>query len=343
MKKVLSIILAVILTAGCLSGCNFGGKSDRDGKLTVVATIFPEYDWVMNVLGDNPAGAEVTLLLDSGVDLHNYQPTAADILKISDCDLFLYVGGESDGWVKDVLRNANNKNMVVINLLDVLGDAVKEEEVVEGMQEDEHDHDHEDGDDDHDHEDGDHDHHEHEEEPEYDEHVWLSLRNAEILTGSIADALGKLDPDHADTYKKNAEAYKGKLKELDGQYKAAVSGANVKTVLFGDRFPFRYLTDDYGLTYYAAFVGCSAETEASFETVIFLAKKADELSLPAVLTIEGNNHRIAETIVQNTNDKNRKILTMDSMQGTTSKDIKNGVTYLSVMEKNLSVLKEALN
>ena len=334
MKKVLSIILAVILTAGCLSGCNFGGKSDRDGKLTVVATIFPEYDWVMNVLGDNPAGAEVTLLLDSGVDLHNYQPTAADILKISDCDLFLYVGGESDGWVKDVLRNANNKNMVVINLLDVLGDAVKEEEVVEGMQEDEHDHDHEDGD---------HDHHEHEEEPEYDEHVWLSLRNAEILTGSIADALGKLDPDHADTYKKNAEAYKGKLKELDGQYKAAVSEANVKTVLFGDRFPFRYLTDDYGLTYYAAFVGCSAETEASFETVIFLAKKADELSLPAVLTIEGNNHRIAETIVQNTNDKNRKILTMDSMQGTTSKDIKNGVTYLSVMEKNLSVLKEALN
>lgn len=334
MKKVLSIILAVILTAGCLSGCNFGGKSDRDGKLTVVATIFPEYDWVMNVLGDNPAGAEVTLLLDSGVDLHNYQPTAADILKISDCDLFLYVGGESDGWVKDVLRNANNKNMVVINLLDILGDAVKEEEVVEGMQEDEYDHDHEDGD---------HDHHEHEEEPEYDEHVWLSLRNAEILTGSIAEALGKLDPDHADTYKKNAEAYKGKLKELDGKYKDTVSAANVKTVLFGDRFPFRYLTDDYGLTYYAAFVGCSAETEASFETVIFLAKKADELSLPAVLTIEGNNHRIAETIVQNTKDKNRKILTMDSMQGTTSKDIKNGVTYLSVMEKNLSVLKEALN
>ena len=335
MKKVLSIILAVILTAGCLSGCNFGGKSDRDGKLTVVATIFPEYDWVMNVLGDNPAGAEVTLLLNSGVDLHNYQPTADDILKISTCDLFIYVGGESDRWVDDVLRNAANKNMVVINLLDVLGDAVKEEEVVEGMQEDEHDHDHEDGDEDHDHEHG--------EEPEYDEHVWLSLKNAELLTGRIAESLAKLDPAHKDVYEKNAEAYKGKLKTLDEQYQKAVSEANLKTVLFGDRFPFRYLTDDYGLTYYAAFVGCSAETEASFETVIYLAKKTDELSLPAVLTIEGNDHRIAETIIQNSNNKKRKILTMDSMQGTTAKDIKNGTTYLSVMEKNLTVLKEALN
>lgn len=342
MKKVLSIILAVILTAGCLSGCNFGGKSDRDGKLTVVATIFPEYDWVMNVLGDNPAGAEVTLLLNSGVDLHNYQPTADDILKISTCDLFIYVGGESDRWVDDVLRNAANKNMVVINLLDILGDAVKEEEVVEGMQEEEHDH--EDGDEDHDHEDGDEDHdHKHGEEPEYDEHVWLSLKNAELLTGRIAEALAKLDPAHKDVYEKNAEAYKGKLKTLDEQYQKAVSEANLKTVLFGDRFPFRYLTDDYGLTYYAAFVGCSAETEASFETVIFLAKKSDELSLPAVLTIEGNDHRIAETIIQNSNNKNRKILTMDSMQGTTAKDIKNGTTYLSVMEKNLTVLKEALN
>jgi len=353
MKKVLSIILAVLLTAGCLSGCKFGGKSDDSGKLQVVATIFPEYDWVMNILGDNPAKAEVTLLLNSGVDLHNYQPTADDILKISTCDLFIYVGGESDRWVDDVLRNAANKNMVVINLLDVLGDAVKEEEVVEGMQEDEHDHDHEDGDDDHDHEDGgeDHDHedgdedhdHEHGEEPEYDEHVWLSLKNAELLTGRIAEALAKLDPAHKDVYEKNAEAYKGKLKTLDEQYQKAVSEANLKTVLFGDRFPFRYLTDDYGLTYYAAFVGCSAETEASFETVIFLAKKSDELSLPAVLTIEGNDHRIAETIIQNSNNKNRKILTMDSMQGTTAKDIKNGTTYLSVMEKNLTVLKEALN
>ena len=349
MKKALSVLLAVLLAAGCLSGCKLGRKPDSDGKLKVVATIFPEYDWVMSVIGDNPAKAEVTLLLDSGVDLHNYQPTAADILKISECDLFIYVGGESDGWVNDVLKSANNKNMVVINLLDALGDAVKEEEVVEGMQEEEHDHDHEDADHDHedadhDHEDGDHDHdHEHGEEPEYDEHVWLSLKNAGILTGSIAEAFCKADPEHADTYKKNAEAYKGKLKTLDEQYRKAVSEANVKTVLFGDRFPFRYLTDDYNLTYYAAFVGCSAETEASFETVIFLAGKMDELSLPAVLTIEGNDHKIAETIVRNTGAKNQKILTMDSMQSTTTKDIKNGTTYLSVMEQNLTVLKEALN
>ena len=152
----------------------------------------------------------------------------------------------------------------------------------------------------------------------------------------------ELDPDNKSTYAANAAAYIEKLSALDGAYQSAVDGAAHKTVLFGDRFPFRYLVDDYGLRYYAAFAGCSAETEASFETVSFLAKKVDELGLPCVLTIEGAQHRIAETIVQNTAGKNQKVLTMDSMQSTTSKDVANGATYLSVMEKNLSVLKEAL-
>ena len=273
------------------------------------------------------------MLLDNGVDLHSYQPTADDIVKISDCDLFLYVGGESEGWVEDALKNSANKDRKVINLLDVLGDSVKSEEVVEGMQEEEHEH--EEGEE---HEDG--EVHEHEEEA--DEHVWLSLKNAEVLVGAISNALQELDDDNKEIYAANADTYVKKLAALDAEYQTAVDNATCKTVLFGDRFPFRYLVDDYGLNYYAAFVGCSAETEASFETISFLAKKVDELGLPCVLTIEGAQHKIGETIVQNTAEKNQKVLTMDSMQSTTSKDVKNGTTYLSVMEKNLSVLKEAL-
>ncbi len=331
MKKAVSVVLALLLLAGCLSACSSGEQkpAPESGRLQIVTTIFPEYDWVMNILGEGRANADVTMLLDTGVDLHSFQPTAADILKISTCDLFIYVGGESDEWVDDALREATNKSMTVVSLLDVLGDAVKEEEVVEGMQEEEHEHDEDE--DEHD-----------EEEVEYDEHVWLSLKNAAVLVGSISDALQKADPANAEAYRRNAAAYTEKLNALDAEYRAAVSAASVKTLLFGDRFPFRYLADDYGLSYYAAFVGCSAETEASFETITFLAQKADELSLPAVMTIEGTDHRIAETVVQNTQAKDRQILVMDSMQSVTAKDVKNGTTYLSIMEKNLSVLKDAL-
>ena len=347
MKKILVYILTAAIIAGCLCACNSGNnaknpddKGNSAKALKIVTTIFPEYDWVMNVLGENPGNAEVTMLLDNGVDLHSYQPTVDDILKISTCDLFIYVGGESDEWVEDALKEAVNKNMVVINLLDTLGKAVKEEEIVEGMQaEEEHEHDHDHEDEDHEHED--HDEHEHE-EVEYDEHVWLSLKNAAKIVDSVSDALAKVDSANAETYRNNAASYKEKLNALDSEYKEAVSNARVKTLLFGDRFPFRYLVDDYNISYYAAFVGCSAETEASFETITFLSKKVDELSLNAVMTIEGNDHRIAETIVRNTGSKDQQILTMDSMQSTTSKDVKNGATYLSIMQKNLTVLKDAV-
>ena len=350
MKKYLIIIISAIITAGFLTACASGasgtakGDAEGENRLQIVTTIFPEYDWVMNILGNNPADAEVSMLLDNGVDLHSYQPTADDILKISKCDMFIYVGGESDEWVEDALKEAVNKDMAVINLLDVLGDSVKEEEVVEGMQEEEHEHGHDDGEE-HEHEDGDAEEHEHdheEGEAEYDEHVWLSLRNAATLTGYISKELQRIDEKNADIYKKNTDDYIAQLNALDKEYADAVSAASVKTLLFGDRFPFRYLTDDYGLTYYAAFVGCSAETEASFETITFLAEKVDELSLHAVMTIEGKDKRIAETIIQNTKSKDQQILTLDSMQSTTSKDVENGVSYLSVMENNLSVLKEAL-
>ena len=325
MKKFLSIIAAAAIAVSCLCGCSSANKSgNQNGKIQIVTTIFPEYDWVMNILGDNPANAEVTYLLNNGTDLHSFQPTANDIMKISSCDLFVYVGGESDEWVEDVLKEAVNKDMVTINLLDVLGDKVVEEELVEGMQGEEEEED------------------AGEEEIEYDEHVWLSLKNAKILVQSISDEIQKIDPANAEAYKANTTAYIGKLDQLDKDYQDVVNNASIKTVLFGDRFPFRYLIDDYGLEYYAAFVGCSAESEASFETVTFLSKKVDELSLPVILTIEGNDKKIAETIISNTQSKDQTVLTMDSMQSTTSKDVANGVTYIQVMSGNLEVLKKAL-
>lgn len=321
MKKILALLLALWIPAAVLSGCAPQDDSAASNKLNIVTTIFPTYDWVREILGAETDRAEITMLLDSGVDLHSYQPTVDDIVKISDCDLFLYVGGESDGWVDDALKNAPNKERKVIRLLDVLGDSAKAEETVEGMQEEEHDH---------------------EEEAEYDEHIWLSLKNAQVLVAAISEALQESDPARKDTYAANAAAYAEKLSALDGEYRAAVDSGKYKTLLFGDRFPFRYLADDYGLDYYAAFPGCSAETEASFETVSFLAGKMDALGLPCVLTIEGTQHKIAETIVQNTTQKNQQILTMDSMQAVTANDAASGVSYLSIMEKNLSVLKKAL-
>lgn len=307
-----------LFTIIAAAGCNAEIKNE---KLSVVATIFPEYDWVMNILGEENDSVEVTLLLSDGVDLHNYQPTVADIATISTCDLFIYVGGESDRWVSDALKNALNKDMAVVELLEVLGDDVKDEEIKDGMQTEPE---------------------EEEEEQEADEHVWLSVRNAAFLTQEIAAELGRLDPDNADAYAANALSYKEKLSALDDKFKQAVEEGNQDTLIFGDRFPFRYLTDDYGLDYYAAFSGCSAETEASFETIVFLAQKADELGVKCILTIEGTTHSIAQTVVANTKEKNQKILVMDSMQSVTSADVKNGATYLSLMEKNLSVLKEAL-
>lgn len=321
MKKILALLLALWIPAAVLSGCAPQDDSAASNKLNIVTTIFPAYDWVREILGAETDRAEITMLLDSGVDLHSYQPTVDDIVKISNCDLFLYVGGESDGWVDDALKNAPNKERKVIRLLDVLGDSAKAEETVEGMQEEEHDH---------------------EEEAEYDEHIWLSLKNAQVLVAAISEALQESDPARKDTYAANAAAYAEKLSALDGEYRAAVDSGKYKTLLFGDRFPFRYLADDYGLDYYAAFPGCSAETEASFETVSFLAGKMDALGLPCVLTIEGTQHKIAETIVQNTAQKNQQVLTMDSMQAVTANDAASGVSYLSIMEKNLSVLKEAL-
>lgn len=314
MKRIIVLLLSALMVLSVLSGCD-NKKNNNDNKLKVVTTIFPIYDWVREVLGD--VDADVEVLLNNGVDLHSYQPTVDDIAKINNADVFMYVGGESDGWVESVLES--NKNVRVVNLLEVLGDSVKLEEELEGV---EHDYEHD-----------------HEDEEEYDEHVWLSLRNAKKCVEAIKDVLCELDSSNADRYEKNAEEYIEKLELLDQKYMEVVSNSKNNTLIFGDRFPFRYLVDDYNLNYYAAFVGCSTESEASFNTITFLAKKLDELGLTSILTIEGNNHKIAETIIKNTENKNQEILTLNSMQGS----ILEGDTYLSIMKNNLEVLKKALN
>ena len=349
MKKFISILVAAVMAASCLSACgqvnsaaleteqsvsdanlstSEESQSENDNnkteKVKIVTTIFPEYDWVRQIAGDKVSDMDITMLLDNGVDMHSYQPTADDIMKISDCDLFIYVGGESDEWVNDALKEAVNKDMQVIDLLDVLGEQVKMEELVEGMQ------------------DAEHEEEEEHEEKEYDEHVWLSLKNAETLCDAIAEALGNADPDNKAVYDTNKAAYIDQLVSLDNQYREVVDQASMTTLLFGDRFPFRYMVDDYGLSYYAAFAGCSAESEASFETISFLAKKIDELGLKYVMTIEKSDQKIAKTIIENTQNKDQSILTLDSMQSTTSADVANGMTYLSIMEGNLNILKEAL-
>ena len=317
MKKLISLALCLAILTGALVGCSTFKKND--GKLRVIVSVFPVYDWVRNIVGDSDE-VDASLLLDSGVDLHSFQPTAEDIAEIAAADVLICLGGLSDKWVDEVVRSSGNKDLTVVRLLDVLGDRAKEEELVEGMQ-------------------GEEEEEEEEEGPEYDEHVWLSLKNASYLTGRLAEILAEADPENGDLYKKNAAAYAAELDGLDKKYEEAVSAASVKTLVFGDRFPFRYLTDDYGITYYAAFVGCSAESEASFETVAFLAGKVDELGLRSVIKIETSDGAVARAVVESTKTKDQQILTVNSLQSATGAG---GETYLSAMEDNLEVLKKAL-
>ncbi len=322
MKKLLSVILCAVMLVTVLSACSGTGEKADDGKLDIVCTIFPEYDWVMQILGDKAADANVTLLLDNGADLHNYQPTADDIIRISNCDMFIYVGGESDKWADDVLAGATNPDMVVISLIDVLGNNAKVERTVEGMQTEEE-----------------------EEEEEYDEHVWLSLINARLFCTRIAERLAAIDEENSQTYIDNGGAYVDKLNELHNTYQQRImeTGNVMPTLLFADRFPFRYMTDDYGIQYFAAFSGCSAESEASFETIKFLANKVDELSLKYVMIIDGSTEDIAKTVIDSTNDKNQQILVLNSMQTSTTADYQNGSTYYSIMEENLEVIITAIS
>ena len=368
------LFLCIVLSVGCSVVKNTSGKNTtrknaesentieqnsiekgNSNKISIVCTTFPQYDWVKNILGEEAERFNVTLLLDNGVDMHSYQPAVKDIATAGSSNLFIYVGGESDTWVEDALKEAKNKDLKAINLMETLGNSVKEEEVVEGMQEERESlgHSHEKSSKEK-QEQTQKESHENsqeingqkeaaDEEPEYDEHIWLSIRNAEIMVKNIEKAIEQLDSDNAKVYQTNAENYIKKLDTLDKQYANTIQNAKNKAILFGDRFPFRYMADDYDLKYYAAFAGCSAETMAGFETVTFLAKKADELRLPVILTIENSDGRIAEAVKSNTTKKNQKILAMNSLQSVTKEQIADGITYLQVMQENLSVLSEALN
>ena len=267
------VFMLVAINSSLFAKTKKADKKSKSSKVSIVTTIFPEYDWVRQLLGDKNQNTELTLLLGNGVDLHSYQPSIQDVAKISTADIFIFVGGESDGWVKDALKNAKNKEMIVLNLMEILGDKVKEEEIVEGMEGEE----------------------EEEEEAEYDEHVWLSLKNAKVICEKITEALCQKDSKNAATYQNNLSEYLAQLDELDWVYSAVINNASKDTLIFGDRFPFRYLVDDYNLNYYAAFVGCSAETEASFKTVIFLANKMDELDSNYIFKIESGDDKLAKT------------------------------------------------
>ena len=322
MRRFLAITLVYIMLAVILTGCS-QYSTGSDGNISVVCTSFPQYDWTRQILGDKTDNFELVLLMNNWTDLHNYQPTVDDIIKISTCDLFIYVGGESDKWVDDALKGATNKKMVIINLLDVLGHSVKMEEITEGME-------------------GEHRDEHGSDETEYDEHVWLSLKNAQVFCAVIENTLASLDVDHAGEYMSNLNEYTDRLSALDAEYRTTVDAAPINTLLFGDRFPFRYLLDDYGLDYHAAFAGCSTETEAGFDTIIFLTKKVNELSLNNIIVTENSDKKIAETIIRESTSKNQQILVLNAMQSLTVNDVQNGITYLSIMESNLNVLKAAL-
>lgn len=319
-SKLLALASAAVLAAG-LSSC--GDKTDASSrdKISIVCTTFAEYDWTRQIAG-NSDRVEITYLLGTGSDLHNYQPSAQDMLTISDCDMFVYVGGESDKWVDDALKEARNKDMKVIELMDILGDSAKEEELKEGMMPEEEE--------------------EEEEGPEYDEHVWLSLRNAQLFCAAICDDLAALDPDNAEMYRSGLESYTEQLAALDGQFTELIDSAPVKTIIFGDRFPFRYFCDDYGLDYYAAFVGCSAETEASFDTIITLAEKTDELNIDTIFKIEGSDASVAEAIIRNTKSKDQSIETLNSIQSVSDDEVAKGNSYIGYMEQNYDTLKKVL-
>lgn len=322
MKRMIALCLSLLVLAGCAPAATQDKGEEK--KLSVVTTVFPAYDWVREIVGENSENVDITWLMKSGVDVHSYQPTVDDLVTISNCDVLVYVGGESESWMEEALAQGGKEGRVVVNLMEELGDRVKEEELLPGVEED-HDHDHE-------------EEHEH----EADEHIWLSLKNAVTLTQTLAQKLGQVDPNHAQSYLEAQKSYQTKLGQLDQDYQTMVQGAKYDTVLFCDRFPFRYLMDDYGIQYYAAFAGCSAETEASFETVAFLATTLEGLDLPCVLTIEGSDGSLARTVWENTSQNKQTVAQLNSLQAVTQQQAQEGLTYLSAMEANLQALAQAL-
>ena len=317
----------LLLLSGCASTETAG--SEDSGKIRAVATIFPQYDFLRQIGGDH---LELTMLLKPGAESHSFEPTPADMITVSQSDLFVYVGGDSDAWVETILESVDVSEKEIVTLMDCV-ETVAEEDV-EGMETHGHAHDHDD--EDPTAADGDHDH----EEAEQDEHVWTSPRNAVRIAEKLRDALIAVDPENAGDYTQNAADYIDRLNRLDQEFQETVDTAKRHTILLGDRFPFRYLADAYGLDYYAAFPGCSSESEASAKTIAFLIDKVKEEKIPVVFSIELSNEKMTDSICEATGATK---LQLHSCHNVTRDDFEQGITYLDLMERNVQALKEALN
>ena len=328
-SKLFSAFIPASVLLLLLSGCASPGTagSEDSGKIRAVATIFPQYDFLRQIGGDH---LELTMLLKPGAESHSFEPTPADMITVSQSDLFVYVGGDSDAWVETILESVDVSEKEIVTLMDCV-ETVAEEDV-EGMETHGHAHDHED--EDPTAADGDH------EEAEQDEHVWTSPRNAVRIVEKLRDALIAVDPENAGDYTQNAADYIDRLNRLDQEFQETVDTAKRHTILLGDRFPFRYLADAYGLDYYAAFPGCSSESEASAKTIAFLIDKVKEEKIPVVFSIELSNEKMTDSICEATGATK---LQLHSCHNVTRDDFEQGITYLDLMERNVHALKEALN
>lgn len=319
LKRLFSLLLAGTMLLGGLSGCS--APAEQEEGLSVVATIFPQYDFARQVMGGDD---NLTMLLRPGQEVHSYEPTPQDIIAIQNCDLFIYVGGESDAWIEDVLDGMDTSDMVILSLMDVVDPL---EEDTENVLENPEEHDHQ--------EDGTHLH-----EEEYDEHVWTSPKNAILITQAICDALCEIDPDNAGQYQANTADYLTQLEELDAAFREVIGDAGRDTLFFGDRFPLLYFVREYGLNYYAAFPGCASETEPSAATVAKLIDLVREEEAPVVYQIELSNGNIARSIADSSG---ARVETFYTCHNITADDFNAGETYLSLMQRNVVSLKEALN
>lgn len=316
--RLMAVILAVGIAAAAVTGCGVKQEEPDDGKLKIVTTIFPQYDFVRAIAGGTGA-VNVRMLLSPGEEVHSYEPTPLDIKEIQNCDLFIYVGAENDVWVDRILENMGDKRPETLRLVD-LTETVAEESV-EGMME-EKGHDHEES-----------------REEEADEHVWTSPVKAAEITEAIAQKMAELDPANADDYLANAQDYEAKILDLDAQFRQIAENAERKVLVFGDRFPIRYFAEGYGLDYFAAFPGCSSESEPSASTLAFLIDKVREEEIPVVFSIEFSNGNIARAICESTGAVQR---TYNSCHNVTKEQMENGATYVSLMSENLEAVREAL-
>lgn len=321
MKKFFALTLLLICTL-CLALCACGQQAqapETDGGVNIVATVFPAYDFARQIAGDD---GNVTLLIPPGSEAHSYEPTPQDIIRIQNCDLLVCNGGESEAWLDEILGGMGNEIPTVV-MLDCV-DALTEEDK-DGMQVHEH----------HDH---DHDHDEHEDE-EYDEHVWTSPVNAQLICRAISAALCQADPAHASDYTARCVDYCAELQELDADFRGVIANVKRHTLIFADRFPVRYFVEEYGLDYFAAFPGCADDAEPSARTVAFLIDRVREEQAPAVLYIEFSNQKMADIVCEDTGCEK---LLFNSCHNVTADQLRGGVTYLELMRGNLETVKEAL-